>query len=105
MKKILTYFTLPLVLLFSDSSGPALAAEKNQEAQSGTLEKMTVGNGSVAMELDLGWLNGAASAATDSQLETLNFQIGPNSFFNVLVFNHALRGPDSGSIGLIARNT
>jgi len=105
-RKILSYLSLPLLLLLSNSSGnstPQLPV-KVLEGDSGTLEKMIVANGSVALDLDLNRLNGTASG-TESKLDTLRFQVGPNSFFTVLVFNDAFRGPEQGTMGLIAENT
>ena len=103
----MSYFALPLLLLLSNSSGnsaPQLP-EKNPDAQTGTLEKMIVAQGSVAMDLDLHRLNGTASGAKETKPETLRFQVGPNSFFTILVFNDAFRGPEAGSMGLIPENT
>jgi len=103
LAKILSYFTLPLLLLLSNSSGNSApqAAGKDSGGETGTLEKMIVANGNIAMDLDLNRLNGTASATKEVKLETLRFQVGPNSFFTVLVFNNVLRGPDAGSMGLV----
>jgi hypothetical protein len=93
-------------------------------APTGTLQKMIVENGSVRMDLDLNRLNGInvpsqmegrapasplagatssdlRSASQSSALQTLNFAVGANSFFPVLVFNDQLRGPLPGSIALV----
>src|SRR5207248_1123848 len=43
--------------------------------------------------------------AQDAKRDTLRFQVSPNSFFTVLVFNNMLRGPDAGSMGLTPGNT
>ena len=102
---MLSHFTLPLLLLFGISSGNSQFPETNPGGQTGTLEKMIVANGNVAMDLDLNRLNGAASATKESKLDTLRFQVGPNSFFTILVFNNVLRGPELGSMGLIPGNT
>ncbi|MFZ3374655.1 MAG: hypothetical protein WA183_03795, partial [Chthoniobacterales bacterium] len=67
-----------------------------------TLEKMIVASGSVAMDLDLNRLNGISSA---TKLDTLRFDVRPNSFFTILVFNNVLRGPTLGSMGLIPGNS
>jgi hypothetical protein len=106
MKKTLRYFTLPLLLLLGSSSGNSAPQSpgKNPDGQTGTLEKMIVASGSVAMDLDLNRLNGTTPSAKESKLDTLRFQVGPNSFFSILVFNNVLRGPDLGSMGLIAEN-
>jgi subtilisin-like proprotein convertase family protein len=106
-RKILSFFALPLLLLLSNSSGNSAASSpgKNAEGETGTLEKMIVANGKVALDLDLDRLNGIASEAKEARLDTLRFQIGPNSFFTVLVFNDIFRGPEPGSMGLVAENT
>jgi len=107
LRKIFSCFALPLLLLLSNSTGNSASQlpEKSAEAQTGTLEKMIVGQGSVAMDLDSNRLNGTASGTKDSKSETLRFQVGPNSFFTILVFNDALRGPEAGTMGLIPENT
>src|SRR5436309_14539318 len=106
-KKMFSYFILPLLLLLSNSSGNSAPQfpEKKSERQSGTLEKMIVANGHVAMDLDLNRLNGTAAGTQESKRETLRLQVSPNSFFTVLVFNNVLRGADPGSTGLIPENT
>src|SRR6266404_263901 len=106
-KKLLSYFTLPLLLLLSNSSGNSAPQSpgKSPQGQTGTLEKMIVANGNVAMDLDLNRLNGTFSATREPKLETLRFQVGPNSFFTILAFNNVLRGPEPGSMGLIPGNT
>jgi hypothetical protein len=56
------------------------------------------------MDLDLNRLNGNDSA-TESNLETFRFDVGPNSSFTIRLFNEALRGPEPGTLGLIWRNS
>jgi len=106
LKRMLSYFMFPLLLLLSNSSGNSApqAPGKSSEGPTGTLEKMNVANGNVAMDLDLNRLHGTASTAKESKLETLRFQVGSNSFFTVLVFNNVLRGPEPGSMGLVPGN-
>jgi hypothetical protein len=96
-----------MLLLLSNSSGNSTPSSpgKNPGGETGTLEKMIVANGDVAMDLDLNRLNGSDSGTNERKLDTLRFQVGPNSFFTVLVFNDVLRGPDAGSMGLIPGNT
>src|SRR5437879_3814959 len=65
----------------------------------GTYQKMIGENGSVTMDLDLNGLNGSRSLV--ARPATLQFAIGANSFFPILVFNNLLRGPQPGSIALI----
>jgi hypothetical protein len=105
-RKALSYFVLPLLLLWSSSSGNSAPSSpgNNSGGETGTLEKMIVANGNVAMDLDLNRLNGTAGGAKTPRLEPLRFQVGPNSFFTVLVFNNVLRGPDAGSMGLVPAN-
>ena len=57
------------------------------------------------MDLDLNRLNGTASEKQESKRETLRFEVGPNSFFTIRVFNNVLRGPEPGSMGLIRENS
>src|SRR5437899_4855676 len=105
LKRTLTAFMLPLLLLFCNSSQNSVAGskQKSPDAQSGTLEKMIVASGSVAMNIDLNRLNGISSAT--GRLETLRFAVAANSFFPVLVFNDVLRGAEPGSIALIPQNS
>ena len=99
-------FVAASILVLSASFGnsaPQLPG-KTPKGETGTLKKMIVASGTVAMDLDLNRLNGVDSATGDSKLDTLRFQVGPNSFFTILVFNNVLRGPEPGSMGLIPGN-
>src|SRR5437773_3124057 len=104
-KKLFTYLMLPLLLLFCNSSQNSVAGskQKSPDVQSGTLEKMIVASGSVAMDVDLNRLNGVNSAT--AKRETLRFAVAANSFFPVVVFNDVLRGAEPGSIALIPQNS
>ena len=104
-RKLFSWIVLPLLLLLSNSSGDSAtsSAGRSPGGETGTLEKMIVANGNVTMSLDLSRLNEIQSERKEP--ETLRFQVGPNSFFTVLVFDDALRGPDAGSMGLIPENT
>ena len=106
LRKMLGYFALSLLLLLSNSSGNSAPSSpgKSPEGVTGTLEKMIVANGNVALDLDLNRLNGLGPEIKESKLDTLRFQVGPDSFFAILVYNDALRGPEPGSIGLIPTN-
>ena len=79
-----SYFVLPLLLLLSNSSGNSAPPSpgKSPGGETGTLEKMIVANGNVAMDLDLNRLNGIDSETKESKLETLRFQVGPEFFFH-----------------------
>src|SRR5437667_12548714 len=65
----------------------------------GTLQKMIVENGGVTMDLDLNGFNGSSSLV--ARPVALQFQIGANSFFPILVFNDLLRGAEPGSMALV----
>ena len=112
-KKLFSYVTLPLLLLFCNSSPNSVAAseQKSSDARSGTLAKMIVASGSVAMDLDLDRINGISSgvgkldADSSRRLSELRFVVAANSFFPVLVFNDVLRAAEPGSITLIPQNS
>ena len=98
-----TILMLPLLLLFSNGSDHSVSRFKQQspESQTGTLEKMIVASGSVAMDIDLNRLNGTRSP---SRMSTLRFDVERDSFFTILVFNNDLRGALPGSMRLVAQN-
>src|ERR1700730_14135170 len=107
-RKILGYFTLSVLLLLSNSSGNSApqSTGKSPEAQTGIFERMIVARGNVTMDLDLNrLLNGNASATKELKLDTLRFEVSPNSFFTIRVFNNAWRGAEPGSMGLIWGNS
>ena len=101
LKKTLIVFTLPLLSVLAISAGNYTvgANKKISDAPTGTFQKMIVENGSVTMDLDLNGLNGSSSLV--ARPITLQFVIGANSFFPILVFNDLLRGPELGSMALI----
>ena len=107
LKKILITLTLVLLVLLGTYAVQSAtgrirdreASQKTSDAPTGTLQKMIVENGSVRMDLDLNRLNGIGSAAQN--IQHLNFAVGANSFFPVLVFNDQLRGPVPGSMALV----
>ena len=102
LKKIVGYFTLPLLVLFGLSwqDSQAQPPERSTEGQTGTRARMLVVNGNITMDLDLNRLNGM-TATQESKRDSVRFEVGPNSFFTVLVFDDSLRGPQPGSMELI----
>lgn len=94
---------LSLQMLFSSGSGYLFSGlnPKVRENNTGTLEKMIVASGSVAMNVDLNRSNGAKGAKTTE----LRFDTERDAFFTVLVLNGELRGPLPSSMGLIPQNT
>jgi hypothetical protein len=105
LKKFLAYLTLPLLLIFAFSwqKSSGRVPDENLNGQTGTFEKMIVTNGKVAMNLDLARLNGNKSDGT--QRETLRFDVAPNSFFTIEVFNNMLKGPVPGSMALLGQTS
>jgi hypothetical protein len=101
-----TILMIPLLFLFSNGSDHSVSRfkQQSQESQTGTLEKMIVSSGNVAMDVDLNRLNGVRLATKESKLSTLRFDVEPDSFFTILVFNNELRGPLPGSMRLTAQN-
>src|SRR5882724_2791528 len=120
-KKALIILTLPFLSVLAISVATPLwgvsAQPASQTARSpqragsavatapetGTFQKMIVENGSVTMDLDLNGLNGSTSLV--ARPVTLQFVIGANSFFPILVFNDLLRGPEPGLMALIPQNS
>ena len=103
MSKItLTGFALLLLLFLGNSTGnyAAQPKQKNSNPPAGTFQRMIAENGSVTMDLDLNRLNGINSVGGSPT--TLHFATAANSFFPILVFNDQLRGPEPGSMALVA---
>ena len=101
MLKTIFIALLSFNMLFGSDSDK-LIPEKNQnapKAETGTMEKMIVANGSVAMNLDLNRLNGSRSRVSRSS--ELQFDVERNSFFTLIVFNGELRGALPSSMRII----
>ena len=101
LKKTLIVLTLPLLSVLAISAGNYTVGvnQKTSDAPTGTFQKMIVENGSVTMDLDLNGFNGSSTLV--ARPVTLQFLVGANSFFPILVFNDLLRGPEPGSMALI----
>src|SRR5438046_1208687 len=101
-KRMLSYFTLLLLLFLSNSSGNSASqtTEKSGEGQSATVQRLIVATGNVTLDLNLDRLKGIPSEAQDSKLDLFRFEVSPDSFFPIHVFNDVLRGPEPGSMGL-----
>ncbi len=101
---------IPLLsfLVFFGNGSDLLLTGHNQNTRkesSGTLEKLIVANGSVAMDLNLNRLNGSGMDAKGSAMSGLRFDVEPDSFFAIVVFNGELRAALSGSMPLIPRSS
>src|ERR1051326_310383 len=105
-KMTFTGFVMPVLLLFGSlnlgSANSATKKNQNRFGESGTLQKVIVENGSVTMQLDLNGLNGSGSLV--ARPVKLHFDVAPNSFFPILVFNNFLRGLEPGSLELVPQN-
>ena len=103
--KMLSRFTLPLLLLVASIPGSSIAQpqKSSASADSGVLQKMLAVKGNAEMNLDLNRIS-KSGGSNNSQLANFQFQVAANSFFTVLVFNDQLRGPDAGSLGLVSRD-
>src|SRR3954469_15324194 len=105
-KSRLAGLALPLFLLFASppASAPkafgAMKQTAENQAQTGTLQRMIVESGSVTIDLDVNRLNGFVSVP--GRPTTLQFAVAANSFFPILIFNDLLRGPEPGSMALIS---
>src|ERR1043166_6204526 len=97
-------FALGSFLLFSHGSDSLVTSRQpeRQDNQTGTLQKLIVANGNVAMNIDLSRLT---AGKPQSQRSRLNFAVAPDSFFTILVFNGELRDLESGSMPLVPQNT
>src|SRR6266566_841020 len=100
-KLTLAGLMLPLLLLFAspDANSKISTARKQTIGESGTLQKMIVENGVVTLDLDLDRLTADGSLA--AKMVQQRFAVAANSFFSLLAFNDALRGPEQGSMVLV----
>jgi hypothetical protein len=107
MRKTFSYFTLALLLSLNSTSGNSVSQSsgKSKNAQTGTLERMIIANGNVTMDLDLNRINGNGFATNESKRDTFQWKVSSNSFFTIRVFNNLLRGPETGSMDLISKNS
>ncbi|MEO6333844.1 MAG: hypothetical protein ABIO91_02585, partial [Pyrinomonadaceae bacterium] len=100
MLKTILIALLPLLILFSNGSDRSFSKISPKTKQdTGTLEKMIVADGSVAMDLNLSRLNG--TRAKESGSSALRFDVEKSSFFKALVFNGEFRGMLPSSMDLI----
>jgi len=104
MLKTILIALLPFLVFFSYGPGDLLTGlnKKSRSENAGTLEKMIVANGSVAMDLNLNRLNGNARKGRTS---TLRFDVERDSFFTVLVYNDELRGPSPSAMRIIPQDS
>jgi hypothetical protein len=93
MLKTILVALLPLLIFFSNGSDRSFTKNSNSSSRdSGTMEKMIVATGSVAMDLNMARLNGGVRRGKGAQSSSLRFDVRPSSFFKVVAFNGELRG-------------
>ena len=106
MLKTILIALLPLLIFFSNGSDRSFTKVSQGAGQdTGTLEKMIVANGSVAMDLNLSRLNGSISRTKDSRSGALQFDVREASFFKVLIFNGEFRGTLPSSMDIVPRSS
>lgn len=105
MLKIILATLFPVSLFFGTGWEGSFSGTTttNRENNNGTLEKMIVANGNVAMDLDLSRLGTRRTGAKTSSV--INFDAENNSFFTLLVFNNELRGPEPSSMNLFPQSS
>jgi hypothetical protein len=81
-------------------SGQQALAEK--QGETGVLQKMIVANGTASMDVDVFRLTGSRSKSLTA---ALRFNVMPDAFFTVLVFNDEFRGPLPSSMGLVPQTS
>ena len=72
--------------------------------EDGTLEKLIVASGRVALDLDLQRVGGAGPGSARTRATTLRFDVERDSFLTVLVFNGELRAPLPGSMRILPQD-
>ena len=107
MLKIVLVALLSFNMFFSNGSGNLITdlTQNSPKGNTGTLEKMIVASGSVAMDLDLKQFNNTRRRAKESKPSALRFDVENDSFFTVMVFNDELRGPLPSSMAIIPQNS
>jgi hypothetical protein len=104
MLKTILIALLPLLIFFSNGSDRSFSKiGQNTKQDTGTLEKMIVADGSVAMDLNLSRLNGTNARAKESRSSALRFDVEKASFFKALVFNGEFRGILPSAMNIIPR--
>ena len=93
--------TLVSLYLFSNTSDSLLVPQQQDASETGILEKLIVANGKVTMDLDL---NRLGAKRSKPGMKTLRFNVAPNSFFPILVFNREFRGIEPGSMMLVPQS-
>jgi hypothetical protein len=92
-------------MLFGNTNLLTGIKQSSPRSNTGTLEKMIVASGSVAMEINLNRLDGTHSLTKEPTPSVLRFDAEHNAFFTIIVFNNELRGTLPSSMGLVPQNS
>jgi glucose/arabinose dehydrogenase len=96
------HLIVPLLSLFllgySSDNSLFRVSQPAPGPETGVLEKLIVANGTVSLELDVNRLNGIRSR---SQIQSLQFNVAPDSFLTSIAFNNEFRGLQSGSMTIL----
>lgn len=107
MLKLILIALLPFLGLVGDSSNKTFTDldPKGRDGETGVLERMIVASGVVAMNVNLRQVGGTRSAPKVVSQGSLRFEVEPNSFFTILVFNDEMRGPVPSSMKIVPQNS
>lgn len=106
MLKTVLIALLPLLVLFGYGTNKMItgSGEKPRSADTGTLEKMIVSNGSATLDLDMNRIAKSGRGAKAPQMNSLRFDVENDTYFTVIVFNNELRGPLPSSMPIIPKS-
>lgn len=92
--------------LLGNGSGNLLSdiRKESKSSNTGTLKKMIVADGNVAMGIDLNRLNGI-NTGKEQRSSILHFNIERDSFFTIIVFNDELRSPMPSAMKIIPQSS
>ena len=93
---------LGICLLAFSAAGHRLKAAAEEDT--GTLEKLIVASGVATLEVDLQRLGPGDAGAIRTRPTVLRFDLEPDAFLTVLVFDGELRGPLPGSVRITPRD-
>lgn len=101
MFKTIAIALLPSLLFFGSGVDQMInSTASSRSHDTGTLEKMIVGGGSVAMDIDVNTLNGTVSRGRASRPAAVRFAAVKDSFFKALIYNGEFRGLPPGTLRL-----
>lgn len=106
MLKTIIISLLPFLVLFSNGSNTQLnLAPTAAQKDSGTMEKLSISSGSVAMNVNLAQLSRGAKVSSRAAQVPLEFSAKDNGSFDIIVMNGELRGALPGTVALLPNST